>query len=191
MAGISDGAFNAAKGLEELDIDEYDVNEENIAELNNIHPVGDLHFRGSPTQGALLAKLSWINQVRKLDVKQVKNIDPVLLAMADSPNLEQLYIDRTSPSYDALEVLRTCPRLYQLSASDSEIDDAKMAAVSQLVNLEHLVLNATNITGASVPEIAKMKKLRSISLETDGFTAADKARLQALLPNCSIKTKGD
>ena len=187
---VPDGFFTAIKdwnALEELDIDEYPLTQKTLIELNAIHPVKKLHFRGSTTDSKIIAALSWLNQVNQLDVKRIDNVDPILVALQGSPNLEQLFIDRTSPSAAALEGLRSCPRLYELAASDSDIDDARMKAVGQLYGLKYLVLKDSNVTGACITDIAKLKNLRDANLETGGVSEADKAKLRLMLPNCNVK----
>ncbi|MBS1996205.1 MAG: protein kinase [Cyanobacteria bacterium SZAS LIN-2] len=180
-------AIKKWKALHEMDIDNFTVPARAIPAMNEINPVPILHFKGSPSAGADIARINWLDKVQQMDLKRVKNVDPILARLAGSNSLDVIHMDFTEPSLQALDGLSACRKLYDLGLSDCDIDDTKMSVISKNSNLRYLVLNGTKITDAAVSEIIKLKRLTLVSVKNTDLSPKAVEELRRRLPHCSVQ----
>ncbi|MEZ6135426.1 MAG: hypothetical protein R3C53_11005 [Pirellulaceae bacterium] len=105
--------------------------------------------------------------------------------LQSAPNLEKLTIAFASVTPEALQEISQCHQLKSLTLTGSAVDDSVIAGwdMTALQNLEILRLEETQITATSLAHIAKLPKLRWLSLNKingAGFTCSDLAGLTNL-----------
>lgn len=106
----------------------------------------------------------------------------VIPAAANSPALNaNIFVRQTyEPRYlEELSAVRE--QLVSLNLSNLPIKDEDLGTIAQFGNLEELILNGTDITGATLPELRANKKLRSLAV-SNTQVGANVAEALAQLP---------
>jgi hypothetical protein len=177
-------AVSTWKALQRLDFYHATLSKQTTLALNQLHPVRELNLHNAVVDGDDLAQLKWLKQLKSLDLKGVKNIDPVLQRLRASTALVSLKMDCTEPSREALLGLTLCPNLTTLQLSASIIGDDQLAVICNIPNLQGLKIAHCHVTPRALEQLRKLKKLRS--LDVGPIAAPDIDKLKTLLPSCSI-----
>ncbi len=100
-------------------------------------------------------------------------------------NLEAIEITNSQINGTGFQHLIGLKKLGFLNLGGSRITDEAMRHLAQMPALEQINLESTDVTPAGVEKLAGSSSLRRISLGT--ALAPDLARLQSLLPGCSVE----
>jgi serine/threonine protein kinase len=180
-------AISKWKAIRVIDFYHCKVSSQALLALNSFNTMKELRLRDSLVDGQDLAKVKWLKDIEYLDIKGIKNVDPVLEKLAGSSNLRSLNIDLSVPSIANLKGLASCKNLEQLTVRDGELDLKKIAAIGEISSLRALSLNGCNVTAQSIPDLARLKKLDSLDLVMVPMEPADAEKLARLLPHCRLR----
>jgi hypothetical protein len=182
-------AIEGWRALKILRIHNFKIGDKAIAALDQIYPVPKLLLNGTLCSGEALSHLKWLDQVRRLDLKALTDINPILLRLSGSSALVELYIDQTEPSAVALAGLAACRNLRDLEANGCNIDDQKLEAICRIKSLH--ILNVSNgvFSSASLQKVAQIKGLEKLVIKSCRIDAGDIAALQKQMPGLRIFEK--
>ncbi|RYZ97990.1 MAG: cytochrome C, partial [Sphingobacteriaceae bacterium] len=98
--------------------------------------------------------------------KKLSNNYRIILPLAtESPALKVNLYNRNAYTTKALEELSAIKeQIITLNLSKMPVKDAELKTIAQFINLRHLNLNFTDITGEGLKQLAPLKYLQSISL---------------------------
>lgn len=163
-----------------------------VLALRNIMPVQELELSHTDMNCVDLAKVAWLPDLRRLDIRYTNNVDPVLFKLRGSTKLATLMIDFTSPSKESLAALASCPNLHTLSVQNCEIDDDRLDTICNIISLHALKMQAVNAsTKTFLTALPKLKNLRYADIGLCSLTDADVQQLSREMPRCDIKFYGD
>jgi hypothetical protein len=104
-------------------------------------------------------------------------------ALELNANLEKLVIWGGPLTNDRLAPLSRLNRLKGFVLGEMPIDDG---VLQHLKGLEALWLSNCRITDMSVDPLSRFRSLRELAIGRTGITAAGRARLRELLPQCRL-----
>jgi internalin A len=171
---ITDAGMAHLKGLttlEELTLSNTGVGDAGIAELKGLKGLKKLHLAGAIRLTDAAAET--INGFAELDDLSLPSTitGKGVGKLVGLKNLRSFYLGGGNPGDGAVEAIAaTMPNLESLE-------------------LGTFGLGGNGITDASVPHLAKLKKLKSVGLAGSKLTDAGLKELRAALPGCTITTR--
>jgi hypothetical protein len=165
---------------------------------------GQLHLNGFPS-------LLPLEKLRRLDLAKVRVDDDAIARFAGLPltilvfdddrltdaglerlsactELEELHLSHSQVTDDGLQVLRAHTKLKKLSLGPQHTDSG-VAHLRSLEGLEALNATASQVSGATLPQLAGLRHLSEIDLNVKRVTSAGRQGAKTLresLPECAI-----
>lgn len=123
-----------------------------------------------------------------LTLYQCPNVtDKGLEVLSSYGNLERLTLSDVGAKGAALAALPHPEKLTALDMAQSRITDAEVPNLAKLKALRTLDLSQTAVTDAAIDTLAKMTSLRKLVLSQTGISEAGMDRLRKALPGCAIR----
>lgn len=124
------------------------------------------------------------HQVKSLDISEHSITSEALEHIKHLP-LERLNLERTR--IDSIAPLKDMKSLKELVLAESAITDEGMHAVTSLSGLKKIDLKSTDVSGATLRRLARMKSLSAIDLRgCKKFSQSDTDHLQQSLPHATV-----
>jgi len=204
--GFSDAGFVQLKNVPSLRILHFghlpQTTDVGLAHLSTLTQVQDLSFHWSENiTNEGIRHLARLPDLRSLDVGNSKVTDEGLAYLEETKTLESLDLPSQGISDQGLAYLSELPRLRRLNISRVHLVDPSkdhgyytdkgVAMLTQCHSLEELNIGSIGVTDASMESIAKLDKLRELSLF--GCTAVTDEGLKKLacLKNLEILSVHD
>ena len=176
-------------GLKKLTLFHTSLPPKTIAAMADLPALTELRLRDASFDGAALAKIKWLSNLRVLDLKGCKNVDPILFAISGSTALQEINLDLTSPSDEALAALCRCPNLENFSLEDTELTSKRVAILTQMQAVGHLNLKCATVHPDVMRAFSRMQHLKVLNLANADLKVEDLAVLRGLMPNCRVLFK--
>jgi hypothetical protein len=171
------------------------ITDDGVAHLKGLTTLEELTLNNTGVGDAGLAELKVLNGLRKLNLAgAIRLTDAAAETINGFAALEELSLPSTITvkgvgKLGGLKKLRT----FYLGGG-SPGDEAVKTIAENMPDLEGLELGTfglggNGVTDASVPYLAKLKKLKKAGLAGSQFTDAGLKELRAALPDCTIKTR--
>jgi serine/threonine protein kinase len=116
----------------------------------------------TPTTGPAIVNSAFFKRIHGLKLKRIVDFDPLLKALPDRDNLHELWL------------------IHQ------DTNDAQLEYLTKMKNLEKLTIRRAYLTLDSVKYFQKMHALKSLRLDRNDWTAAQKADFQRQLPKVKV-----
>jgi 6-phosphogluconolactonase len=186
------GSWNASTGRFYKDGNNPPVSAQHIAELVAFPEVKILHFNGVPINLDQAKVLGQAKHLEELLIVHVDVGDSALLSeFAKIKTLKHIHVGSSNFGDDGLMILTGLPRLTTLALSHTGFDPKNpitakglQAVADHLPNLEHFYLNLHRMEDDMIPQLARLQKLRSLSIEK--IDAAFLAKVQKAVPNAKV-----
>ena len=186
------GSWNASTGRFYKQFNNPPVDAEHIEALVSFPEIKILHFDGIQID---LEKARVIGQAKHLEELLIVHVDvgdsARLSEFAKIKTLKHIHVGSSNFGDEGLVILTGLPRLTTLALSHVGSDPKNpitakglQAVADHLPNLEHFYLNLHRMEDDMLPQLARLQKLKSISIEQ--IDDAFRAKVQNVLPN----TKG-
>ncbi|CAN5375871.1 hypothetical protein BH10CYA1_BH10CYA1_20570 [soil metagenome] len=169
---LKDCTYVTAAGIKELSrlplkvfyFANSEPNDKTLEAISHIKTIFCLEIPGSTSYTDNGVKLlSQMPNLRNLNIGNNANLtEKSLTYLAQSKTLSS--IDLTMIPLKNLGIL-TNPKLYQINANGTKVDDDNVIKLSKLKTLRSLCLSNTKITDACIPAICRMKSLTSLQVK--------------------------
>lgn len=107
------------------------------------------------------------------------------------PNVNSLYLPRSKITANGLMALKSCPQLFFLDVSDTDVDDGLANLLPHLPKLNTLFVMNTNVGDRFAAAAARHSALEYCPIEGTNITKEAVAEWKALRPSCRIQTDFD
>jgi serine/threonine protein kinase len=178
------------KHFEGFELYDFPISVALLEAIKTIPSLKRLTITHSRLNGAALASCACLQQLERLDVTSIKEVDPLLLAIAGSKKLRSLTIGNTKPSPSAIRALKTCRSLAYFSMQRSDLSDAQLVAVSELPHLREVWLEDVDLDPKRLVQFKAFKSLEGLFVTSQHWSPAEIAMVKNELPNCAI-ARGD
>lgn len=177
------GQICKLSGLLRLDLQLSNVNDENIAEINNLPDLLELNINFTDITGAALAKLKRLKELELISFNFNKGTHHLVQALAGSEKIRDLSLDSPDQplSDDDLRLIAKMKSIHVLNIQSCEIDDKKLKLLYGMPNLKRLNINGNFVTKAAIEKLKtaygshKVQVIGSLSelLESKGAGKGD------------------
>jgi len=115
-------------------------------------------------EGAGLASLADLHELRTLYLRQMRATDTLAVALQNKPMLEHLTLAEMDVSPETFAMIPSLPRLQRLSLVSSRFDGDALAALLTAPMINELDLRFTDVTDAELKLLLGVKELRLLLL---------------------------
>jgi hypothetical protein len=147
--------------LDSLTLDYCSTNEAILNALNNLKNVHNLKLAHCVVDAAALARRPIFHRLETLIISNF-SAEGILKRSSNLTNLKGVSLDHCEVSANLLNKLRKCPKLEYLAIDESKIDDQEIRSISQLENLQTLVLKTPLPTVAQIEILRGCPSLKNI-----------------------------
>jgi 6-phosphogluconolactonase len=186
------GSWNASTGRFYKDGNNPPISADHIAELVAFPEVKILHFNGVPIHLDQAKALGQAKHLEELLIVHVNVGDSALLSeLAKIKTLKHIHVGSSNFGDEGVMILTGLPRLTTLALSHTGFDPKNpitakglQAVADRLPELELFYLNLHRMEDDMIPQLARLQKLRSLSIEMidDAFLA----KVQKVLPDTKV-----
>lgn len=170
------------------------ITDAGMEHLKGLTTIEELTLNNTGVSDAGIAELKGLTGLKKLHLSGVSRLTDAAAATINGfAELEDLSLPSTitAKGVAVLEGLKKLRSFYLGGGNPG--DEAVKAIAANMPELETLELGTTGfdgngVTDASVPHLAKLKKLKKAGLAGSKLTEAGLKELQSALPDCAIKT---
>lgn len=189
------GSWNASKARFYKDGNNPPVSADHIAELVAFPELKILHFNLVPINLDQAKVLGQAKHLEELLIVHVDVGDSALLSeFAKIKTLKHIHVGSSNFGDEGLMILTGLPRLTTLALSHTGSDPKNpitakglQAVADHLPNLEIFYLNLHRMDDDMIPQLARLQKLKSISIEQ--IDDAFRAKVQKVLPNTNVSVR--
>jgi len=186
------GSWNASTGRFYKDGNNPPISADHIADLVAFPEVKILHFNGVPVDLEKAKALGQAKHLEELLIVHVNVGDSALLSeFAKIKTLKHIHVGSSNFGDEGVMILTGLPRLTTLALSHTGFDPKNpitskglQAVADRLPELELFYLNLHRMEDDMIPQLARLQKLRSLSIEM--IDDAFRERIQKVLPNAKI-----
>ena len=186
------GSWNASTGRFYKDGNNPPITAGHIAELVAFPELKILHFNGVPINLDQAKALGQAKHLEELLIVHVNVGDSALLSeFAKIKTLKHIHVGSSNFGDEGVMILTGLPRLTTLALSHTGFDPKNpitakglQAVADRLPELELFYLNLHRMEDDMIPQLARLQKLRSLSIEM--IDDAFRERIQKVLPNAKI-----
>jgi hypothetical protein len=186
------GSWNASTGRFYKDGNNPPISADHIAALVAFPELKILHFNGVPIQ---LDQAKALGQARHLEEVLIVHVNvgasALLSEFAKIKTLKHIHVGSSNFGDEGVMILAELPRLTTLALSHTGSDPKNpitakglKAVADHLPNLEHFYLNLHRMEDDMIPQLARLQKLKSISIEP--IDEAFRVKVQKVLPNTNV-----
>jgi 6-phosphogluconolactonase len=189
------GSWNASTGKFYKQRNQPPINAEHIEALVSFPEIKILHFDGIQID---LGMAKVIGQAKHLEELLIVHVDvgdnARLSEFAKIKTLKHIHVGSSNFGDEGLMILTGLPRLTTLALSHTGSDPKNpitakglQAVADHLPNLEIFYLNLHRMDDDMIPQLARLQKLKSISIEQ--IDDAFRAKVQKVLPNTNVSVR--
>jgi hypothetical protein len=146
------------KSLKHLDVDQTKATDACLETIAHINLLEDLNVAGTDIEGRELAKLPQLLHLCYLNVENMENITPTILALKESTQLNYL------------------------NASWDDLSENDLETIATMENLNHLTLRGSKVTWNGLVHLKNLKHLNWLNIE-ECQLGHDYTAISKLLPN--------
>jgi len=175
--------------LTHLSIGDTDVTDEGLEILSQSPTITKLEINlGRCITNDGIKHLGKMTRLTTLDIGNSRKVDGRCLRyLKDLKSLSHLNIEAIQVSPEDLGVLSELP-IADLDVANSGLSDACVPELAKIKTLVILGLTASDFSGPSIKEFARLKKLRHLSLKNcPNVDEKSVEELRAMMPGCSVK----
>jgi hypothetical protein len=161
------------KGLKELHVDRSDLTDAQLLKLPDLNSLEIFTCSlDSKITGACLARLSQLPNLRYLDFWMTRLDEDNLKYLKNMHKLEALNLSDSSADTTGMKHVSACTGLKRLYLNwNKKLIDEDLTYLIPLNNLQLLHLRSTPVTDRGMPALARMKRLKTLSLLETKVTA--------------------
>jgi Leucine-rich repeat (LRR) protein len=182
-------ALQPLKSLQHLDFSGGTIHDDVLEAIpKNVPQLNSLwldHCKSITDKG--LGKLSALSQMQDMHINEGVAGDELMKAATHWPKLHLLMVGGGSvTNAGARAFFDSKSPVEFLMIDNCKIDDTALPNLFKLQKLNTLSLNGDNITDAAVPALIKCKTLTGLGLRATKVTPDGVARIRRALPNCNV-----
>jgi len=186
------GSWNASTGRFYEQFNAPPISAEHIEALVSFPEIKILHFDGIKID---LEQAKVLGQARHLEELLIVHVDvgdsALLSEFAKIKTLKHIHVGSSNFGDEGLMILTGLPRLTNLALSHVGSDPKNpitakglQAVADHLPDLEGFYLDLHRMDADTIPQLARLQKLRSLSIEK--IDEAFRQKVQAVLPNAKV-----
>jgi hypothetical protein len=153
--------------LEDLNLEGSKITDDQLEQLTKVKSIRKLRFRNTGVTAAGIKKLTGLNELELLDLRDCTNI-------GDS----------------GLETIATFTKLKSLLVNGEQVTDAGISHISALTELQLLVLPRSQVTDTGIAALSGTKKLKELDLFQAPISASGLAQLAEAKDLAKLKIRG-
>lgn len=188
---VGDANVNVVRvlsNLKVLSLNQTSITDAGIAQLNSLTHLEELHVSSTPVDGSCFLKAPWMASLRVLMANNT-SVGQNINVMKKFHNLEELGLYKAQVTDQTVAPLKGSPKLRKLYLGDNRLSDAGAKQLSGLAIIEVLSLAKNSVTDNCLPTFKVCKKLTYFGEGETAITAAGRAYLLKIAPDCSFDTK--
>ena len=155
--------FNSIIKALHNDREESPVTDQQLPMLDKFTHLKSLGLCGPLVSGSAIAKMSLLKSLTAIKLRRIKDIEPLLKALADRDNIKEVWLVAQDTDNKQLELLTKMKNLQTLRIRRSKLSPDSLAIFSRMPALKHLILDR-NIWSSKDKERFK-KKIRDCQFE--------------------------
>ena len=156
--------FISDTSMPELHLQELNVTESHVALLRHMPSVQTLSFPTDKIPTTALALLHGHPHLKKLSIGPIYGNAVELRALADIPELRELFVGFTDNSFGGCREISCLKLLESLDLSHTPIDDEVLGIIGNMPSIRNLNLRETKITDVGLANLKGMNSLRFLEL---------------------------
>ena len=171
-----------------LSLDETDSTDLGLESLRSLKKLSRLDLKRTLITGKSFAVFKNFSQLRILHLAYNKLNEASLSNLSFLPELRELDLSVTGIGDSALPSVAACSKLESLDLfRNQNITDAGLAAVKKLANLRSLNVADTRVTAHGLEQLKDLP-LTSLDLNMKNASQAELTRLETVFPHCNFKS---
>jgi len=184
-------------GLKGINVEMGDITDRGLSHITKLRELEYLNLGYTFVTDGGMRWVAMLGRLRFLGLEATSITDRGLQHLENLTELEMLWLAFTSVTDEGLKYLRNMKKLRFLDLRNCLISDAGVVHLAGLTNLEHLIFAARRhppdyvpeaaLTDASIPYLARLKKLKYLNLLGSLITEQGLAVLRKELPNCNVQ----
>lgn len=191
--GMSSGAMHRLSDLTELtkiELTAVRMTDSFITALQEMPELRSVALHGDQLGGANVEVLAGLPKLTALEISGGRISEGTLAAVVKLEGLESLMLRGGSYSPRAIDRLQALPKLTSLNLQAFSVNDQVVTHVSELKALTRLSLEGP-IAGATLPSLAKLDNLTSLSIDSSLIEEKDLTAISQLsnMKRLTLKTK--
>jgi Leucine-rich repeat (LRR) protein len=174
-------------GLEGLDINGASITDRCIESLNKLKKLTGLKVGHTALSGKALAKLDRLPKLVTLDVGHLASFSDALPELKHCLTLTQLDANDCRLTDRDVNIIATMPNLKVLNVRGNlDITDQGILSICHQKKIKDLDLSRTGVSPSCINLLQKLPLLVKLTIETNKWTAKERAHIKIALPNCTI-----
>ncbi len=158
-----------------------------IPALNSLPELEAFNAFRSTIDGADLARLKFLPNLKELTLSRCVNITPVLKELSGSRNLEILHVADTGIGLGDYRFISNIPNLKELVLNGNKVSAADLHCLSRLSHLKQLsLMNVPLRAGVAVKELVQFPSLKVVYVDKGRLRNQDIAYLREHAPNLRV-----
>lgn len=151
------GAICKLTGLQRLDLQLSNVNDEDIAEIDKLSNLQELNINFTDITGPTLAKLKRLKELESVSFNFNKGTHELVQALAGSEKIHDLSLDSPDQpiSTDDLQLIAKMKDIHILNLQNCEIDDKKLELLYGMPYLKRLNINGNPVSKGAIEKLKK------------------------------------
>lgn len=147
--------------------EETPIRDELLPEVDKLTTLTTLGLCGSFVTGPGIAHMNLLRSLRALRLKHVDDIEPLLMELPRHKNIEEVWL------------------------INQETDNRQLEWLAQMPSLKSLTIRRSALAPDSLPFFLKMKNLKELTLDKNGWSEADKKKFEKMIPGCRFEPMVD
>ncbi len=185
LSPLSELNPNDLQGIRIIDTEDF-LRNEHLENIKGLTGLVELYLTSFSLSDAALVHLRQLSKLKFLALLCPNIRDTGLLNLHTLSGLERLNLNVCQISGAGLVHLRELKKLKSLRFWKLPMRDSDLVNFRDLIGLQELGLIDIRVTDAGLVHLEKLTWLRKLTLEKTDISASGIARLQRMLPKCSI-----
>lgn len=143
--------------------DETPLSDALLPEIDKLKNLTCLGLCNSKVSGAAIAQMSLLRSLKALKLKRVSDIQPLLRALPQHSNIEELWL------------------------IDEGTDNKQLEMVAEMPGLQSLTIRRSRLNPDSLPIFLRMKKLKHLTIDRNTWSEQDIAKFKRSIPGCRFE----
>ena len=143
--------------------DETPISDALLPAVDKLTTLTTLGLCGSEVTGQNIAKMSLLESLHTIKLKDIRDVEPLLRVLPQHNNIEEVWLINQSTDNHQLELLAT------------------------MGNLKSLTIRRSKLDPNCLPIFLLMKKLQNLTLDRNNWSEQEKQKFKAAIPNCQFE----
>ncbi len=143
--------------------DETPIRDDLLPTVDKLTTLTSLGLCGPEITGENVAKMSLLQSLHRIQLKGIRNLEPLLKVLPQHNNIEEVWLINQST------------------------DNHQLERLALMGNLKSLTIRRSKLEPNSLPIFLSMKKLKNLTLDRNNWSEQEKQKFKAAIPNCRFE----